>query len=73
MKKGVLNYSVTYIENGSEKNEIICFTKQFAIKQYIDLIYSNKDIALLSVWEHYKSPGRPSENITGKINKFLAI
>ncbi len=70
MKKGVLNYSVVYIENDERKEEIF-ITKLSAINNYIGLLYSHKNISSLTVYEIYKKPGKNPENITGKINNFL--
>lgn len=75
MKRGVLNYSMTWKQNG-EKREEIFPGKLCAIKAYVDILtgswskpYSCDNVSLLRLWENYKS-GR-IEDITWKVNSFL--
>lgn len=75
MKRGVLNYSMTWNQDG-EKREEIFPGKLPAIKAYVDILtkprnkpYSFDNISSLRLWEIYKS-GR-IENITWKVNSFL--
>ena len=79
MKKGVMNYSITWNQDG-EKHEEIHFTKLAAIKNYIDLIFSDVEMRLdgkstgissLKVWEIYTNPTTPAKDIPGKINAFI--
>ena len=79
MKKGVMNYSITWNQDG-EKHEEIYFTKLATIKNYIDLIFADLDMRLngknagissLKVWEIYTEPTTPAKDITGKINAFI--
>lgn len=68
MKRGVLNYSMTWKQDG-EKREEIFPCKLSAIKAYLNKLYSCDNISSLRLWEIYKS-GR-IENITWKVNSFL--
>lgn len=71
MKKGVLNYSITWKENGEQREEII-FTKFDTIAAYIDILkHPDRNISSLRIWEVYKNM-KPAEDITGRINRFLA-
>lgn len=79
MKKGVMNYSITWNQDG-EKHEEIYFTKLATIKNYIDLIFVDLEkrlngksagISSLKVWEIYTEPTTPAKDITGKINAFI--
>ena len=81
MKKGVLNYSITWNQDG-EKHEEIIFTKISTVQRYIDILFSDVDtrlsgkssgISSLTVWEIYTTtPTKPAKNITSAINRFLA-
>ena len=81
MKKGLLNYSITWKEDGANREECY-FTKRSTVKRYIDLLDSDRDarlsgkhiagISSLTVWEIYSRPDKPAQDITGAINKFLA-
>ena len=75
MKRGVLNYSMTWMQDG-EKREELHFSKIRALKAYMDILtrfwdtpYSHDNISSLRLWEIYKS-GR-IEDITGDVNRFL--
>lgn len=75
MKRGVLNYSMTWKQNG-EKCEELFFNKMSAIRAYIGTItrnwerpYHDDGISELRLLEIYNS-GR-IEDITGKVNSFL--
>ena len=75
MKRGVLNYSLTWRQDG-EKFEELFFNKMSAVKTYIDTITRNWDrpfhddgISELRLFEICES-GKV-EDITGKVNKFL--
>ena len=79
MKKGDMNNSITWNQNG-EKHEEIHFTKLATIKNYIDLLFSdvemrldgkNAGISSLKVFEIYTNPTTPAKDITGKINAFI--
>lgn len=86
MKKGVLNYSITWTEDGMQHEELH-FTKRDTIKRYIDIldaelvariirddrIKSRKTsgISSLRVWEIYANPEKPAQDITSRINRFL--
>lgn len=70
MKKGVMNYSITWNESG-RKNEKIFFTKFETISEYITILKScNTAISELKIWEIYRSL-KPAEDITSRINQFL--
>lgn len=75
MKRGVLNYSITWCENGERREELHC-GKIDAVKAYLDMIIRHWDrpfrddgISELKCLEIYKS-GKV-EDITQKVNKFL--
>lgn len=75
MKRGVLNYSMTWEQNG-EKREELFFNKMSTLKAYIDILtgswnkpYSCDNVSSLRLWEIYKS-GKV-EDITWKVNSFL--
>ena len=75
MKRGVLNYSMTWEQDG-EKREELFFNKMSAIKTYIDTLTRNwgrpfhdDGISELRLLEIYKS-GKV-EDITWKVNSFL--
>ena len=73
MKKGVLNYSLTWMEDG-EKHEEIHFTKMEAVKSYLNFLCGesrNRNISSLTFWECYTTFEKPAKNITSAINKFL--
>lgn len=65
MKKP-LNYSITWNENGEQK-EILIFTHKDMIKKYIDML-GNYNISLLTVWKVYN---QGKEDYTGKLNSFI--
>lgn len=67
MKKP-LNYSITWNENGEQK-EILIFTHKDMIKKYIDMLENNYNISLLKVWKVYN---QGKEDYTGKLNSFIA-
>lgn len=72
MKKGVLNYSLTWKENG-EKREELYFTKFETVAAYIDMLRAaNRNISSLRIWEVYRNISKPAEDITGRVNRFLA-
>lgn len=72
MKKGVLNYSITWKENG-EKREELYFTKFETVAAYIDILReANCNISSLRIWEVYRNISKPAEDITGRVNRFLA-
>ena len=80
MKKGVLNYSITWNQDG-EKHEEIYFTKMDTVRRYLNIMVYDLDQRLdgnstcinsLRVWEIYTAPTKQPEDITGRINKFLA-
>lgn len=66
MKKP-LNYSITWNENGEQK-EILIFTHKDMIKKYIDML-GNYNISLLTVWKVYN---QGKEDYTDKLNSFIA-
>lgn len=75
MKRGVLNYSITWRENGERREELF-FNKMSAVKTYIDIITRNWDrpfhddgISGLRLLEICKS-GKV-EDITSRVNSFL--
>lgn len=68
MKRGVLNYSMTWEQDG-EKHEEIFPCKLSAIKAYLNKPCSHDNISSLRLWETYKS-GKV-EDITWKVNSFL--
>ena len=68
MKKGVLNYSMTWEQDGEKREELYCL-KMSALKAYLNKLCSCDNISSLRLWEIYKS-GR-IENITWKVNSFL--
>ena len=67
MKKP-LNYSITWNENGEQK-EILIFTHKDMIKKYIDMLENSYNISLLKVWKVYN---QGKEDYTGKLNLFIA-
>ena len=67
MKKP-LNYSITWNENGEQK-EILIFTHKDMIKKYIDMLENNYNISLLKVWKVYN---QGKEDYTVKLNSFIA-
>ena len=75
MKKGVLNYSMTWEQDGEKREELYCL-KMSALKAYMDILtrswdapYSHDNISSLRLWEIYKS-GKV-EDITSRVNSFL--
>ena len=66
MKKP-LNYSITWNENGEQK-EILIFTHKDMIKKYIDMLENSYNISLLKVWKVYN---QGKEDYTGKLNSFI--
>lgn len=71
MKRGVLNYSITWKENG-EKREELYFTKFATVAAYIDILReANHNISGLRIWEVYQNINKPAEDITGRVNRFL--
>ena len=86
MKRGVLNYSITWTEDGTQREELH-FTKRDTVKRYIDILDAERvariirddriksrktsGISSLRVWEIYTNPEKPAPDITGKINRFL--
>lgn len=75
MKKGVLNYSITWQEDG-EKREKLYFTKFATVAAYIDILRecrtTKTNISSLRIWEVYQNINKPAEDITGRVNRFLA-
>ena len=80
MKKGVMNYSITWNQDG-KKHENIYFTKMDAVRNYLNIMVCDLDrrlegdsagISFLRIWEIYTDPTKQPEDITGRINKFLA-
>ena len=70
MKKGVMNYSLTWMEYGNNQEAII-FSKKEAVKMYIDLLSSHGNISSLKFWECYTTM-KPAKDITTAVNRFLA-
>lgn len=68
MKK-YYNYCVVWKEDSTKKQEIL-FTKIIAVKTYIDLLLSDRDISELRIIGITKKDFKP-EDITSAINKFL--
>ena len=64
------NYCVVWNEGGTKKENII-FYKVLAIKDYLDLLLSGRDISDLKIIGITKKGFKP-EDITSAINKFLA-
>ena len=72
MKRGVLNYSITWKENGEKREALYC-SKPYTIAAYIDMLRAaNRNISELRIWEIYKSTTKPAEDITSRVNRFLA-
>lgn len=80
MKKGVLNYSITWNQDG-QKREELCFNKKDTVYRYLDILFSDMDdrltgkgshISSLRILEIYTNPTKQPEDITGKVNKFLS-
>lgn len=72
MKRGVINYSVTWQEDGSEHEEIY-FSKFNAVARYMEIIMEcNYYVSCLRIWEIYRSLNRPMADITDRVNRFLA-
>lgn len=71
MKRGILNYSLTYNEDNNSKEEIF-FSKLDMITAYIHILTDEprRNISSLRVWEVPKAI-KPAEDITGRINRFL--
>ena len=69
MKKGVLNYSITWVEYGNDQ-EMIFFSKKEAVKTYVDLLSANRNISNLKFWECYATT-KPTKDITTAVNRFL--
>ena len=74
----VLNYSITYIDNGKPQEELP-ITKLNAIERYIELLkehkYSHIDKGIpstISELKIYKVTTKGAIDITGNVNKFLA-
>ena len=67
MKKP-LNYSITWNENGEQK-EILIFTHKDMIRKYIDMLENSYNISLLKVWKIYN---HEKEDYTDKLNSFIA-
>lgn len=63
------NYCVVWNEGGT-KQESIIFYKVLAIKDYIDLLLSDRDISGLKIIGITKKDFKP-EDITNTVNKFL--
>ena len=74
MKKGVMNYSLTWMENDEEHEQLFC-TKAGAIRAYIVLMYAHieegRNISSLKFWECYTTM-KPAKDITTAVNRFLA-
>lgn len=71
MKRGILNYSITWKENGEKREELYC-SKLYTIAAYIDMLRAaNRNISELRIWEIYRSITKPAEDITGRVNRFL--
>lgn len=70
MKKGVLNYSITWNADGGRFEEVI-LTKRAAIKKYISILDHCQEARLsgqqapgiseLRVWEIYTNPEKPAQ------------
>ena len=74
MKKGVLNYSITWQEDG-ERREKLHFTKFETVAAYIDILRecrTKTNISSLRIWEVYQNINKPAEDITSRVNRFLA-
>lgn len=63
------NYCVVWNEDGTKKENII-FHKVLAIKDYVDLLLSGRDISDLKIIGITKRDFKP-EDITNTVNKFL--
>lgn len=68
MKKP-LNYSITWNENGEEK-ELLLFSHQAMLEEYLNMLGSGRNISSLKVWKIYERS--ENEEYTGKLNKFIA-
>lgn len=85
MKKGVINYSITYKKQDKSGNykqiEEVYFLKKTALLRYLNILdgenvfphFGENSICELKIWEIYRSNTKPAENITAKVNKFLTI
>lgn len=69
MKK-ILNYLITYKNSGCEVEAEFYITKKDMLTRYLNLLDGDNNISELSVYVKYVNFG--DENITGKINKFIA-
>lgn len=63
------NFCITWNENGA-KNEQILFCKLYAIKTYMELLTSNREISSLAIFGITRKDFN-LENITGTVNRFL--
>lgn len=70
MKK-ILNYGITFIDDGKE-NDLPIFSKLTLIEKYIELLRTDRNISSLKCycWEGIRKP--IFKDITGEINRFLA-
>ena len=72
MKKGVMNYSITYLNTAKNTIEVeIYYSKIELVKRYIYLVLGIKNIASLKAFENYKNLKRDRKEITFELNKFL--
>lgn len=70
MKRGIMNYSLTWMENGNKREEIY-FSKKSAVEAYLALFSPQRDISSLKFWECYTTM-KPAKDITTAVNRFLA-
>lgn len=75
MKKGVMNYCMTWKQDDTNHEEIF-FSKLSMIKAYVDMLtrnwntgYQDDGISSLTLLEMHRDG--TSKNITGKVNDFL--
>lgn len=64
------NFCIVWNENNVKKEEVL-FCKMDAIKTYIDLMLSGRDISSLKIIGITKHDFKP-EDITSTINRFLS-
>ena len=70
MKKGVLNYSITWTEDGIFHEEVF-YTKLETVREYLNMLsQTGRGISSLKVWERPKA-FIPDRDITSRINEFL--
>lgn len=72
MKKGVLNYSMTWSQSG-ENHEEIYFRKLDLIAAYTQMLTQDNLIGKISALRLLEIPraDKPAKDITGSVNRFL--